>query len=287
MTENRGGASRKIAIEYGEQETWVHRFEAFLAEPEAAQTEELSIGLWAAGGMSDKLTRAMLEALAGAASRLPRLRSLFIGDIDQEESEISWIQHGDLAPVLAAFPNLTSLSVYGANDLSLGTVQMPGLQRLSLENGGLNGEVVRQVARAEWPNLEYLDLYLGTEEYGASSAPEDLAPFLSPERFPKLRHLGLKNSDYQDQIAQMFAEAPILDQLDTLDLSMGTLSDEGGAALLSSVRVKGLKRLDLSHHFLSDEMMGKLEALGKFVDVSDQQEADEDDPEWRFVALGE
>ena len=70
-----------------------------------------------------------------------------------------------------------------------------------------------------------------------------------------------------------------------LDLSDGTLSDDGAEALLASDKIKQLKHLDLSYHFMTDETMEQFNQLGMSVDVSDQQESDEDD--WRFPMLTE
>lgn len=38
------------------------------------------------------------EELIALAPHLPRLRALFFGEVLREESEISWIRHGDLGP---------------------------------------------------------------------------------------------------------------------------------------------------------------------------------------------
>ncbi|MFC6593146.1 STM4015 family protein [Deinococcus lacus] len=228
------------------------------------------------------------DALIAAREQLPKVHALFIGDITYEECEVSWIQNTDLSPLLSAYGNLTHFGVRGGSGLSLGQLDLSELVELQVQAGGLSAEVVREVMKARLPKLEHLELYLGTDNYGATSSVDDLTPLLDGTLFPRLKYLGLKNSDYQDAIAQVIADAPALDGLETLDLSMGTLSDEGGQALLGSERVKTLSKLDLHHHFMSDEMMQKLEGLGIEVDVSEQEESDEDDGEvWRYVALGE
>jgi hypothetical protein len=54
----------------------------------------------------------------------------------------------------------------------------------------------------------------------------------------------------------------IVARLATLDLSLGTLGDEGAAALLAGQPLNHLERLDLHHHFLSGAMTERLrEAL--------------------------
>ncbi|MDV6373413.1 STM4015 family protein [Deinococcus arenicola] len=273
----------RIAVDYDDETAWTDKFRAFLALSGVEQSQGLVVGLWTDENM-DGDSAPMIEALTAAHMHLPNLKTLFIGDITYEENEVSWITQGDLSPVLSAYPHLTHLGIRGGNELSLGQLHLPELRELIVQAGGLSAEVVREVMNATLPRLEHLELYLGEENYGATSAADDLTPLLDGSRFPALTYLGLKNSDHQDEIAQMFAHAPILEQLDVLDLSLGTLTDEGAAALLDSDRVKTLKKLNLTHHFCTEGMMEKLNALPIEVDTSDHQD-DEDD--WRFVALGE
>jgi hypothetical protein len=273
----------RIAVDYDDEQNWTDKFRAFLALPGVEHTQGLVVGLWTDESMEGDVSP-MIEALVSAHGQLPQLKVLFIGDITYEENEVSWITQGDLSPVLAAYPQLTHLGIRGGNDLSLGQIYLPKLRELIVQAGGLSAEVVREVTTAELPRLEHLELYLGTEDYGATNAADDLTPLLDGSRFPALKYLGVKNSEHQDEIAQMFAHAPVLDQLEVLDLSLGTLTDEGAVALLDSERVRTLKKLILSHHFCTEEMMEKLAALPIDVDTSDPQDHEDD---WRFVALGE
>ncbi|MFD0891882.1 leucine-rich repeat domain-containing protein, partial [Streptosporangium algeriense] len=110
---------------------------------------------------------------------------------------------------------------------------------------------------------------------------------LSGERLPALRHLGLQDSEIQDEIPAAVASAPSLARLESLALSMGALSDEGAEALLSGQPLTHLKRLDLHHHYLTDPMVDRVRAAlpGVEVDLSEQEEPDDD--EWRYVAVSE
>ncbi|ADV65766.1 STM4015 family protein [Deinococcus maricopensis] len=273
----------RLFVEWDDEQSWVEQFRAFLELPGVERTRGLVVGWW---GVDDSEAEPVdvVEALAGARERLPELHVLFFGDVTYEENEVSWIQNTDLSPLLAAYPRLTHLGVRGGNGLTLGPLRSDALRHLVIQAGGLSSDVVREVMTADLPNLEHLEVYLGTENYGSTATVEDLTPILDGARFPKLRYLGLKDSDHQDQIAQVLADAPVLDGLHTLDLSLGTLSDEGAAALVTSERVRRLQRLDLQHHFCTPEMMARLEALGIEVDLGDAQDPDD---EWRFVALGE
>lgn len=182
--------------------------------------------------------------------------------------------------------SLQSLTAQGGTDLRLSQLQHDKLEELIIITGGLSKAVLGDIAASRLPNLRKLELYLGVDNYGFDGGLEDLLPLIEPGKFPNLTYLGLKNSEIQDEIAAALADAPILDQLHTLDMSLGTLSDTGAEALLASERVKGLKLLNLSHHYMSDEMMLRLKNSGLPVDVSDQQQADDDD-DWRYPSITE
>ena len=103
---------------------------------------------------------------------------------------------------------------------------------------------------------------LGTEEYGRTATIEDLDPILRGDRFPALRHLGLRNSEGADALAQVVANAPVLSRLEVLDLSLGDLGDDGAFALAASPGVARLKKLDIHAHFVTDEAILQLKSLG-------------------------
>lgn len=278
----------RIATDWDSEQSWQELFHEFLKLEGVENIRGFVVGAWH-GDDSGTDSSAVQEALVAAREKLSKLHVLFFGDITFEENEVSWIQNTDLSPLLAAYRDLTHFGVRGGNGLSLGQIDLPKLVELRVEAGGLSAEVVREVMKAKLPKLEHLEVYLGTEEYGASSSVDDLTPILDGKLFPKLSYLGLKNSDYQDAVAQVLADAPVLDTLDTLDLSMGILTDDGAQALLGSQRVWKVNKLDLHYHWMSEEMTEKLQAKadehGVELDSSDRNEGDEDD--WRYVALGE
>ena len=155
----------------------------------------LVIGNWS-GDDPDKDCKRIVDYLTKNAGRLPNLRAIYLGDIVQEENEISWIRQTDISPLLNAFPNLEMLRVRGGDGLSIKKPAHKRLRGLAIETGGLPKSVVQSVCKAKFPNLEYLELWLGTEEYGADFAVSDLQPILANKNFPKLKYLGLRNSDY-------------------------------------------------------------------------------------------
>ncbi|HXU04633.1 MAG TPA: molybdenum metabolism regulator, partial [Polyangia bacterium] len=146
-------------------------------------------------------------------------------------------------------------------------------------------ENIREVAKARWPKLESLSLYFGNERYGASGGVKDLAPILDGRGLPALRDLGLCNGEFADELAGVLGRSAVLRQLRVLDLSKGTLSDEGARSLLASAPAFAhLERIDLDENFLSDEMVEAVATLCPDVRTSYQREGDEDD---RYASVGE
>lgn len=261
---------------------WIGKFNDLLNSPSLEQIPALVIGMW----HYEESVKYIVDALVANKARFSNLKALFIGDITSEENEISWIKQDNLSPLWSAFPNLEHLTIRGGDGLELGDLKLPKLKSLRIEAGGLTGEVVRTVGEAALPELESLVLWLGTSGYGATVTIADLQSFYECAGKPKLKYLGLCDSEMADQVAEFIATAPVLQRLDTLDLSLGILTDEGALALLTSPYIRGLKKLDLHFHFCSDGMIKKLEELsqeGIEVDVSDKQR----DRDWRFVAVGE
>lgn len=277
----------KLSIGYDEYEEG-KRMEAEIerlgSSPEAATLTSLTIGDW--GQAYENSSEDVVQALVKYSASFPALRKLFIGEMGYEECEISWINQSDLSPLFPAYPQLQSLTVQGGTDLRLSSLQHDKLEELIIITGGLGKNVLADIATANLPNLQKLELYLGVDNYGFDGGLEDLLPLIEPDKFPKLTYLGLKNSEIEDEIAAALADAPILDQLETLDLSLGTLSDTGAEALLASERIKGLKLLNLSHHYMTDEMVKRWKDSGLPVDVSDKQQGDEED-DWRYPSITE
>lgn len=277
----------KLSIGYDEFEEGQRigtEIEKLAGSSESAQLTSLIIGDW--GQAYENSSEEVVEALVKHSASFPALRKLFIGEMGYEECEISWITQSDLSPLLSAFPALQSLTIQGGNDLGLKNLAHESLEELIIITGGLSKAVLADIAAGQLPNLRKLELYLGVEDYGFDGSLADLLPLIEVGKFPKLTYLGLKNSEIQDEIAGALADAPILDQLETLDLSLGTLSDEGAELLLASDRIKGLKALNLSHHYMSDEMIKRWQQSGLPVDVSDKQESD-DDEDWRYPSITE
>ncbi len=274
--------------EYEDGKTLLPLIEELVADEERCQAlTELVIGDW--GGAYEDTPQEFLPALIAAAPKFPNLRHLFIGDMSFEQCEVSWIRQTNLGPLLSAYPQIESFYIKGSVDLELEPLEHENLQELVIICGGLPSSVIQQIQKAKLPNLRKLELYLGVEDYGFDgNLADDVLPFLYNNPFPKLTSLGLKDSEIQDEIAMAAAKAPVLAQLDELDLSEGTLSDVGAEALLNSEGIRTLKRLNLNYHYMSDEMMMKLhrfsEQAGVLITMDEQQDLGE---EWRYPSLTE
>lgn len=268
----------------------------FLSVVDTERVGALVIGDWeAAAGGQYQIARLLTEH----AHALPNLRALFFGDIDGSECELSWIDQPDLAPLVAAFPRLEELAVKGADgidgELGLLIPSHASLRSLTLETGGLPGRVARQVASSGLPALEHLELWLGMSDYGCDTWPSDLESVLSGEVFPRLRYLGVRNAETLDGWLPALADAPVLKRLDVLDLSLGVLTDRGGQVLVDrAAAFAGLRKLDLHHHYLSEEMEERVRAAfdgsGVEVDLSDRLEPEyhgDDDEPFYYTAASE
>ncbi len=273
----------RLSVDYDSEEGAHDLLQRLLADPAAEQLTGLVIGAWD-GEMMENGPAELLEMLCESSEQLPELRALFIGDIVYEECEVSWLNLTDLSPLWEAFPKLEILKIRGSQELSLGKIRHRHLKELYLESGGLGVDVLRQVIAADLPQLEVLSIYLGSSGYGWDGTLEDIKPLIDGQLFPKLKHLGLCDSEIADEIAQAVAQAPILDRIEVLDLSMGTLGDFGAEALLASPKVKQLKKLDLTHHYISDANQARLSQLPLEVVLDDAQDGD---PDERYVAVGE
>jgi hypothetical protein len=262
----------------------------FLDTVDPSGVRAIVIGQW--GEPYDNDSGVIVEHLVDARDRLTSLRAVFIGDLEMEEAEISWIEQSDVTPVLDAYPLLEEFGIRGGTGLRFPAVRHARLRTLSFEAGGLPGEVVRGVAASELPALEYLEMWLGVEGYGGDATVADLAPVLAGGRFPALHHLGLRNSEIQDEIAAAVASAPVVARLKSLDLSLGVLTDEGAAALLDGQPLTHLTWLDLRHNFLSEPVAQRvraaLEPSGVEVDLSERgEEWDDEGTVHRFTAVAE
>ena len=257
-----------------------------LADPEFQNIDKLIIGDW--GGAYEDSCQALLDDIADNADKFSHITSLFVGDMDYEECEISWIIQGDYSRIWEAMPQLKEITVKGSTDLKLGKIKHSNLESLTIICGGLGSDVIKEIEEAELPELKKLLVYIGSENYGFDGDADTVRSLLANSDFPELEYLGIADSEIQDELTAVVLDCKYIDSITTLDLSCGTITDKGGELLLKKLpELKNLKKLDLSYNYLSDEMKEKLTAATPAVemDLSDSQEADEWDGELWYNAM--
>jgi len=212
---------------------------------------------------------------------LPALRGLILGDFFYEETELNWSHAGDLSPLWRAVPKLESLTVR-SGDMELGKLVLPELRELTIITGGFDSGSLAAICNQTWPALERLNVQLGRAQ---RFTHEELAPILDGDRFPKLVQLGLGNSRGLDEICRWLAGSRIAARLEKLDLSKGTMGDDGAAALAAGHFPK-LVSLDVSKNWLGGRGVATLDGTFRTV-ISDAQQDDDGDPDDRYIAAYE
>jgi hypothetical protein len=145
------------------------------------------------------------------------------------------------------------LVVHGSFELA--AIEHFSLEHVAIRSEGLIGLTTsnaRAIAAARWPRLRFLDVGLGGRNCDASLG--DLVPLLARTDLLELMHLGLKDSDFTDELCRELANAPIAPQLRELDLSRGTMAAPGAKALAAAAsRFSRLEKLDVSRNWLDDQ----------------------------------
>ncbi len=96
--------------------------------------------------------------------------------------------------------------------------------------------------------------------------------------------MGLKSSEFQDDIARALCGAPLLKQLEVLDLGKGTMTDAGAQAIADSADAfKHLKRLDLDENTIGEDGAKLLRKALDNVQLGEQEDPDE----FRYVPVNE
>lgn len=255
---------QKLFVEWDSEVPFLEMLATFLKAPKLPQVKNLIIGQWF-DETAEELNE-VIEQLIVNADKLQGIEGLFVADLTAEESEISWIQQEDMTPLLTVLPNLKTLIVKGGEGLRFSNLTHKSLETLIVQTGGLDVSVVEDIQKAQLPSLSYLSIWLGDSNYGANTKAEDLKPLLSGELFPKLSHLGLMNSEIANELAEALKDAPILERLDILDLSMGVMQDKGATHLLDC-KLDNLQFFNLSNNFLSKDMIDKLKQKWANIEV--------------------
>lgn len=245
-----------------------------LADPEFGEVTDVVIGSW--GSAWEDSCQKILDGIADNRERFAHVEKLFVGDMDYEDCEVSWIMQGSYAGLWKSLPNLKELTIKGSTDLDLGQVEHDNLEALTIICGGLPVSVIEQIRSARLPGLKKLVLYIGIDNYGFDGDADTVRDLLEKSDFPNLEYLGIEDSEIQDELAQVVLESKYMNQIHTLDLANGTLSDKGGQMLLEKLpSFPNVKVLDVHYHYMSDDMVKKLKTLPVEVDAAEPNEPEE------------
>lgn len=283
--------SRKYSYEWEEYEDGGKNAGTIITEiledPKLPELEEVIVGCW--GESWDNNAQPIIDGIVSNKDKFSHIKSLFIGDMEYEECEVSWIEQADYSKLWEALPQLEKLTIKGSTNLVLGDIDHKNLKSLEIICGGLPRQVLQSIGEAKMPELRNLLLYIGVEDYGFDGDISDIENMLTKSDFPKLEVLGIMDSEIQDEITEVVVKSKYMKQIEELNLSMGSLTDQGGGILLQELpSCAAIRYVDLEYHYMSDEMMEKLTELPIEINVDDQQEEDEYDGEiYRYPMLTE
>jgi hypothetical protein len=253
--------------------------ELLFSHPSARYLHELVIGIY-----RDPSDGPIVGSTSVIAANAPAtLRSLVLGEFAYpDDAEISWYEHGNLAPLWPRLARLRRLVVQGA-EIELGAIVLPELEHAEFRTGGLPRAAARAISEARWPRMRSLDVWYGDANYGGDTTIDDVEPLLARTDLPHLTRLGLMNADFTDDICAALADAPIMRQLAELDLAMGTMTDEGASHLVNAAkRWPNLTKLVVSSNCLTPDAIVALRRVFPSV-ISDDQKG----PDRRYPSVGE
>jgi uncharacterized protein (TIGR02996 family) len=218
------------------------------------------------GDPNEENLQSLIDVLAKKAP--PTVRKLTFGDnVDQ----ISWHHTGNLGKLWKAVPNLQILEIE-TGEFDVGKMEAPNLERAVFITGGLSKACGKNIATAVMPKIKHLEVYYGTDNYGGDCTIKEVRPLLDRTDLKNLEYLGVKNSEFGNDIAKAVVDAKIVKGLKTLDLSMSTITDEGAAALAAGkAALAHLECLDLTHNYLTKEGIKAVKGICKKVVTEDQQ----------------
>ena len=263
------------------------------------------VNIWEAMPGLDKVTSLIIghwfedapevaAKLIELAPKMPNLTGMVWGDISYEENEMSWIENTDVAPLMMAFPGLEYFKARGGMNLDFKNLKHNTLKTLKIETGGLDKNTIKNIIESDLPELETLSIWFGSDNYGFNASAHDIKPLMIgrayPEMkypFPKLKNLGLANCEIADDLAEALGEGKLLlDQIQTLDMSMGTMTNRGVEALIENEWIGQLKKIDLSSNFIADsDLVDQLKSKGVKVTFGSQK--DDEDEDYYYVDVAE
>jgi uncharacterized protein (TIGR02996 family) len=256
--------------------------DALLAHPSARVLRELvlDVPIWGRWVNFDQLYNALVDTPVA-----PPLRRLQIGDFVERHArhapypdrDISAVELADLSQLWPRYPRLEAIELQGCH-LILGTIDSPALRSFELCSSTADDT---HLAALRAPNLERLVLWLGDGEYGGTVTRDGIADLIA--RAPtSLRELGIMNTPLADEAAELLSRSPLARQLRVLDLSLGTLTNEG-ARFIERRAFPALEELRLHRNYVGGSAIAKLRAWCPTVGAEDQRDPDSQ----RYVSVSE
>jgi uncharacterized protein (TIGR02996 family) len=248
--------------------------------PAVERVRELAIGAIESNGYPTTWTAAIAGIAAHGVPPNVEALSVRCGSV----WELAHTSLGDLSPAYPRLAGLRALTIE-MGTLELGAIALPELRSLEIRTMGLTRANLRSMRGARWPRLESLWLSFGEpgESRPMDIEPGDLGWIFAGENLGGVRRLGLASASFTDELALGLAGSRVLAQLESLDLSLGTLSDAGARAIIGNAAAfRHLRELDLSHAYLSDDVRAALASLGPHVVLDDPQSPDDD---FRYPAI--
>ncbi len=250
------------------------------SRPMCAVLEELRLGILRWDHNDVDVPAVIAEASNHVwAADLPKLH---IGDVD---GNIDMAHHmiGDVGKSISkAFPRLQWLKLHSseqawrrAGTFGFSGLVLPELRELVIETCSFSKKRLAQLLAAKLPKLEKLEVWFGSDNYGCDVSIKSLTKILDGSAFPRVRHLGLCNAEFQNDIAIAMTSAKISPQLESLDLSKGTMTELGAEALIAGAKsFRKLTALKLDENFLPMETIRAIRKAFPFATADDQKTPD-------------
>ncbi len=264
------GLSFRMAVEGRSMWPWVERA---WNNPFFDTVDWLGVGLASLEPLMDALAE---RALAHPGAQ--RVRTLVLGDFTfPDECMLNWAEVGEVSLVWRCLPRLEHLSLQG--DAALGDIAAPALRSFSMVTVSCGEASLEACRRARWPRLEHFTLWTGETSVDAVVRTLEALP-------ASVVSLGLCNSAFTGELVEALTRVKLAQRLTRLDLSKGTLDDDGARRLLEQrAAFPKLTQLDLSENYLSPAAVGE---FSKWVPCL--AEGQRDPAEFggeRFIAVGE
>lgn len=225
-----------------------------------------------------------------------------------------YVQMPDFRTVSGWFQRVTHLTLVGYDGRPRSPFLLPNCTRLELRCATLHDETPHALLASELPVLEYLTLSCGgyancilddvyppadydddnpdAGRYPPTYSPDDLAllevrqihsqlprriaTLGAAKNLSALRHLSLASSSLNGGCIEELAKAPLVTQLESLDLSDGCLTDADvsllidGTGVYARQRFAHLAHLDLRRNKITAKTAERIVAALPNADVSDQ-----------------